>query len=285
MNKYQYVRIAITSSLLLLLCICLYLALQERNTNELRVTFFDIGQGDAIYIKSPSGKEMIVDASADTRVLAKLGNTMSLFDRTIDVVVVTHPDKDHIGGLPAVLSRYKVGMLLESGARSDNGIDDEMHRVAKEKNLPLVSAFAGQRIDLGAGTIATVLFPNRGVDGMETNEASIIILLTYGSQSFLLTGDAPISSEYSILASVPEITVLKAGHHGSQTSTSFELLEKTTPEYTVLSVGADNSYGHPHKSVVDRLTEFKSSVLRTDTMGDISFYTDGDTMRVVKQRE
>jgi competence protein ComEC len=285
MNKYQYVRIALTSSMLLLLCLFTYLAFTERATDTLRVTFFDVGQGDAIYIKSPSGREMIVDASADTRILEKLGKTMSLFDRNIDVVVATHPDKDHIGGLPSLLSRYTVGMLLVSGATSDNGVHDEMHRVAKTKQVKVVSAFKGQRIDLGGGAIATILFPNRDTTAMETNEASIVILLTYGSQSFLLTGDAPTSTEYSILDTLPEITVLKAGHHGSQTSTSFELLEKTTPEYTVLSVGANNSYGHPHTNVVDKLTEFRSTILRTDTMGDISLYTDGDSIQVVKQKE
>jgi competence protein ComEC len=285
MNKYQYIRLMLVGCIFLVLSAFLYTALTEKKTTELRVTFFDIGQGDAIYIKSPTGKEMIVDASVDNRILTKLGKTMTPFDRTIDVAVATHPDKDHIGGLPAVLDRYKVGMLLESGAASDNGVHDEMHRVAQLKNIKVVSAFKGQRIELGGGAIATVLFPDRGVGGMETNDASIVILLTYGNQSFLLTGDAPISTEYSILAGVPELTVLKAGHHGSQTATSFELLEKSTPEYTVLSVGAQNSYGHPHKSVTDRLTEFRSAILRTDTMGDISFYTDGDSVRVVKQKQ
>jgi competence protein ComEC len=284
MNKYQVLRACIVLSLLVILFFIVFITAHNSSSDKLVVKFFDIGQGDSIYIKSPSGSELLVDGSADKQVLEKLGRTMSLLDRNLDVVVATHPDKDHIGGLPAVLSKYKVGMLLEPGTTAENGVFQEMHAVAKQKGIKIVTAYAGQTIDLGGGVVATVLFPNRSVVGMETNDSSIVILLAYGSQTFLLTGDAPVSTEYSILSKLPELTVLKAGHHGSQTSTSFELMEKTTPEYTVLSVGANNSYGHPHAAVVARLEQFHSRALRTDVAGDITFTTDGDTTDVKTQK-
>jgi competence protein ComEC len=277
MNKYQVLRACIVLSLLTILFFMVFITARNSSSDKLVVKFFDIGQGDSIYIKSPSGSELLVDGSADKQVLEKLGRTMSPLDRNLDVVVATHPDKDHIGGLPAVLSKYKIGMLLEPGTTAENGVFQEMHAVAKQRGIKIVAAYAGQTIDLGGGVVATVLFPNRSVVGMETNDSSIVILLAYGSQTFLLTGDAPVSTEYSILSKLHELTVLKAGHHGSQTSTSFELMEKTTPEYTVLSVGANNSYGHPHAAVVARLEQFHSRVLRTDEAGDITFTTDGDT--------
>jgi competence protein ComEC len=284
MNKYQILRAGIVLCLLAALVFIFYIAVRSRNADALVVKFFDIGQGDAMYIKSPSGRELLIDGSADKQILEKLGRTMNLFDRHIDVVVATHPDKDHIGGLPAVLTKYTVGLLLEPGTTADNGVYDELLVVAKNKSVKIVQAYAGQSIDLGGDAIATVLYPNRSVLGMETNESSIVILLTYGSQSFLFTGDAPLSTEYSILNKLPELSVLKAGHHGSQTSTSFELLEKTTPEYTVLSVGANNSYGHPHRNVVARLQEFRSQILRTDQKGDITFITDGDSIQMKTQK-
>jgi competence protein ComEC len=284
MNKYQVLRACIVLTLLVILFFIVFITAQNSSSDKLVVKFFDIGQGDSIYIKSPSGSELLVDGSADKQVLEKLGRTMSPLDRNLDVVVATHPDKDHIGGLPAVLSKYKIGMLLEPGTTAENGVFQEMHIVAKQRGIKIVTAYAGQTIDLGGGVVATVLFPNRSVVGMETNDSSIVILLAYGSQTFLLTGDAPVSTEYSILSKLPELTVLKAGHHGSQTSTSFELMEKTTPEYTVLSVGANNSYGHPHAAVVARLEQFRSRVLRTNEAGDITFTTDGDTTDVKTQK-
>jgi competence protein ComEC len=257
--------------------------ISQRKTDLLRVTFFDIGQGDAIYIKSPSGAEMLVDGGADTLVLEKLGKYMSIFDRQISVVVATHPDKDHIGGLPSVLSRYDVGLLLESGAGSDNGVQDELDRIAEKKNVQKKVAYSTQRIELGDGVVATVLYPNKSILGLETNDASIVLLLEYKNKNFLLTGDASIEIERDIIENIPELTVLKAGHHGSQTSTSFELLEKTTPEFVVISAGRNNSYGHPHTSVLKLINSFKSTVLRTDTDGDITFVTDGESLTVKRQ--
>ncbi len=285
MNKYQKARLLVVTSLIVLLCFGVYMLVSSRQTNILRVVFFDVGQGDSIYIKSPSGGELLVDGGGDKVVLSKLGKYMNLFDRSIDVVIATHPDKDHIGGLPSVLSRYNVGMLLESGAENDNGVNDEIRRVADSKRVRRVSGFAGQKIDLGGGVLFTILYPNKSVVGLETNEASIVGLLSYGDKTFLLTGDAPVSTEYQVLSNLSHLTVLKAGHHGSETSTSFELLEKTTPEITVLSVGAHNTYGHPHRKVTSLLEEFHSKIYRTDTHGDIVFETNGESITAVTQNK
>jgi competence protein ComEC len=259
-------------------------AFSSRPTDKLVVTFFDIGQGDSIYIKSPSGIEMLIDAGGDKTVLQRLGKQMAWFDKTLDIVLATHPDKDHIGGIPEVLNTYKVLLFIESGSTSKNGIYEEVDTILKEKqNRGLVrkEAFAGQRIDLGSGVVFTILFPERDVTNLDTNDASIVGVLTYGSHSILLTGDAGLMTEYSIIDQLPrDITVLKVGHHGSDSSTSFELLEKTTPEVAILSLGTNNSYGHPHKKVTDLLNQFKVVTHRTDSHGSISFVSDGETFDI-----
>mgnify|MGYP001611958293 CR=1 FL=1 len=253
-------------------------------SDKLIVTFFDIGQGDSIYIKSPSGIEMLIDAGPDKKVLQRLGKQMKPFDRAIDIVLVTHPDKDHIGGIPGVLGAYSVSLFIDSGSINENGVYEETEKLVKEKlkeGLVRKTAFAGQRIDLGGGVVFTTLFPERDVSNLETNDASIVGLLTYGEHSVLLTGDAGLMTEYAILSQLPsDITVLKAGHHGSDSSTSFELLEKTTPQIAVLSLGENNSYGHPHKKVVDALSQFKVEMYRTDIQGSVSFISDGETFEI-----
>jgi competence protein ComEC len=269
---------------LILANVFVWLALYEKRPSDtLTVYFLDVGQGDAILINSPQHNRMLIDGGKNRNVLSELGEILPFSDRRIDVVIATHPDADHIGGLPEVINRYNVGMFLEPGVESDNSIDDELHRLAKEKNIPDILARRGMVVNFGDGVKLEILFPNQDVSNWETNRASIVARLVYGDSSFLLTGDSPIAIENVLLTLDPEnidVNVLKAGHHGSRTSTSLAYAQAVSPEYAVISAGKDNSYGHPHKEVLDILLKVGAKILSTIDLGTIIFETDGKTLEV-----
>ncbi len=206
---------------------------------------------------------------------------MPFGDKSIDIVIATHPDADHIGGLPAVLDRYKVGLFLEPGVESDNTIDEALHARLKEKDITSFLARRGMVINFGDGARLTILFPNQDVSHWETNDASIVARLDYGESSFLLTGDAPVKTENILLKLDPksvDTDVLKAGHHGSRTSTSLPFTQAVSPDYAVISAGKDNTYGHPHKEVLDILQKAGAQVVSTIDKGTIRFETDGQKL-------
>ncbi len=253
----------------------------KKPSELLKVYFLDVGQGDAIFIDSPNHGRVLIDGGPNRRVLSELGKLLPFYDKRIDVVIETHPDKDHIGGLPEVISRFNVGAFVEPGVESENSIDDELKRRLKDKNIPSLLARRGMNIDFGDDVILTILFPNQDVSRWETNDASIIAKLVYGEQSFLLTGDATIKSENLLMSMNKNIlnsSVLKAGHHGSRTSTSLIFAEAVSPLYTIISAAKDNSYGHPHKETIDTLNKVGSKILNTGELGTIKFTTDGKTL-------
>ena len=264
--------------------IFVWLAVVERRPSEiLTVYFLDIGQGDAIFIDSPTHGRLLLDGGKNMKVLTELGKILPFADKRIDVMIESHPDSDHIGGLPEVVSRYKVGVFLEPGVESDNIIDDELHKRLVEKKIPNMLARRGMVVNFGDGVRLEILFPNQDVSKWETNRASIIAKLVYGEKSFLLTGDSPIAIENVMLNLDPEIldsSVLKAGHHGSRTSTSLPYAQAVSPEYAVISAGKDNSYGHPHKEVLDILKKLGTNILSTTDLGTIKFETDGKTLEI-----
>ena len=262
--------------------IFVWLAVVERRPSEtLTVYFLDIGQGDAIFIDSPTHGRLLLDGGKNMKVLTELGKILPFADKRIDVLIESHPDSDHIGGLPEVVSRYKVGVFLEPGVESDNIIDDELHRRLEEKKIPEILARRGMVINFGDGVKLEILFPNQDVSKWETNRASIIARLVYGEKSFLLTGDSPIAIENVMLNLDSEILdsdVLKAGHHGSHTSTSLPYAQAVSPEYAVISAGLNNTYGHPHKEVLDILKKLGTNILSTADLGTIVFKTDGKSL-------
>jgi len=247
----------------------------------LKIIFFDIGQGDSIFIQSPNGNQMLVDGGSNSGVLQKLGGVMSFYDRTIDVVVGTHPDKDHIGGLPDVFRHYKVENVLRSGATNDTGIFNELNAVIEKEGTRDVLARRGMVIDFGDGAYGEILFPDHDVRNVDPNDASIIMRVVYGDTEVMLTGDAPQKIE-KYLASLDgeylQSDILKAGHHGSKTSSSAVFLGFVAPEYAVISAGKDNSYGHPHKEVLDLLAQFGIPILSTNGGGDVVFESNGETL-------
>ena len=249
---------------------------------ELHVSFLDIGQGDSIFIEGPTGFQMLVDGGPDRGVLRRLAHVMSPLDRTIDLLVATHPDKDHIAGLTNVFDRYGVSYFMESGVEGATSFAAALSAAASsEPNLIRVVAHRGQRIYLGGGAYADILFPDRDVSGVETNTGSIVMRVVYGDTSFLLTGDSPIPIENWLTAldsNALSADVLKAGHHGSRTSTSREFLSAVSPETVVISAGKDNSYGHPHTEVMQNIAAAHAAVMSTAEEGTITFVSDGHSI-------
>ncbi len=254
-------------------------AVLASDTNgKLLVAFLDVGQGDSIFIQAPNGNQVLVDGGKGGAVLSELGKLMSFSDRTIDTVIATHPDLDHIGGLPEVFARYEVGMFLEPGVEDDGADYQALSEAAKKDGLTPVLARRGMTLALDEGVYLEILFPDRDVTNVETNLGSIVARLVYGDTSVLLTGDSPIAIEEYLAAGYGESLksdILKLGHHGSKTSSSETYLGYVDPTYGIVSAGCDNSYGHPHKEVTDRLAQFEVKQLGTCEFGTIVFESDG----------
>ncbi len=252
---------------------------------KLTVAFLDIGQGDSIFIQSPTGRQVLIDGGIDRDVLAQLASVMPFFDRSIDVVIATHPDKDHIGGLPYVFEQYDIDVVLDPGLEADTeGYDFYADMRAQEKDVVYQEARRGQVIDLGGGAYLRILYPDKDIDGVETNSASIVAQLVYGETEVMLTGDAPDETENYLVSTDSHLTsdILKAGHHGSKTSTSQEFLDAVDPDYTIISAGKDNSYGHPHEEVIARLVTASTTILTTFEEGTIVFESDGKTLWLMR---
>jgi competence protein ComEC len=255
-------------------------ALSENRGRNLRVVFLDVGQGDSILIEAPNGNRVLIDGGPPSgKVLSELGDILPFFDRDIDVVIATHPDQDHIGGLPGVFEKYSVGALVEPDLYSGNGVYEEMEKLGEKEGAQKIVARAGESINLDKNTTLQILYPEKKFPpAAEVNISSVVVLLTYGNESFLFTGDLPLEQEKYLVekyGTLLDVDVLKFGHHGSKTSTLPEFLALASPEYGVVSVGGDNKYGHPNKEVLDLAEKNNVKILRTDMKGRVVFEVDG----------
>lgn len=259
----------------------------ESKTPTLRVSFLDVGQGDAILIQGPTGIQVLVDGGPDRSVVRELPKVMGPLDRTINLIVGTHTDKDHIAGLSDVLQYYQVGAYLAPDITAETNVFDRLvAAVEEEPGIETFVARAGMRIDLGRGAYADVLYPDRDVSHLkDKNDASIVLHVVYGETSFMLTGDLPSTLEDMLVRSLPasalKSTVLKAGHHGSKYSTDALWLRAVQPEIVVMSAGKGNTYGHPSKEVIARIDTTRTKILSTIESGTITLVSDGK--RVVQK--
>jgi competence protein ComEC len=257
----------------------IWFAAWRLDAKTLTVAFLDVGQGDAIYIEAPNGNQMLIDGGPNAAVLRELGKVMPFFDRSIDVVMETHPDADHIGGLGDVFSRFEVSYFLEPGIPNDTSQTITLLReVEREDGVARVLARRGMVVDLGQGVLLEILFPDRDVETIETNTGSIVARLHFGETSVLLTGDSPSSIETYLVRLDPgrlDSDILKLGHHGSHTSTSKGFVEAVSPKVAIISAGKDNRYGHPHKDVLQTLDMAGVPYVSTADLGTIQFESNG----------
>jgi len=250
----------------------------------LEVTFFDVGQGDAIFIETSLGHQILIDGGPDETVLEKLGDEMPFWDRTIDLIILTHPEHDHYGGLLEVLKSYQVKNILWTGVLRDTAEYREWQELIKTESAQTRIAQAGQRI-ISSKTILEVLHPFENIEGQtvkNTNNTSIIIRLAFGENSFLFTGDAYKSVERELIKKGigVDVDVLKVGHHGSKTSSAEEFIKEVSPKIVVISAGRDNPYSHPHPEVLETLAKYDIIILRTDLNGDIKILCNSQFLKV-----
>ncbi len=249
---------------------------------KLHLVFCDVGQGDAIYIKTPSGEDILLDGGPNEKVLSCLGKHMPFYDRKIELVFLSHPQADHLDGLISVLERYSVDYFISNGLEGQGGEYQRLISLIKSHKIPLKKESAGEKILLDNLTL-DVLWPSAQVLGASTsqadlNESSLILELTYNRFNVLLTGDAGQEIQQEIRNQKPgisDIEVIKVPHHGSKTSLSPQFLEQSKPQLAVISVGK-NSYGHPTKETLGILQDMGIKILRTDKDGEIEIVSDGE---------
>ena len=267
---------------LILLAGVLWREAEYEAARGLRVHFLSVGQGDAALIETPSGNRVLVDGGPKQAVIQELARIMPFWKRSIDLVILTHPQLDHLSGLTGVLERYRVKRLMFNGAAYRLAAYEPVLRAAEKKHIPIVLARAGETLKFGDGATATVLNPTVAVVERATNrtinETSVVFRLDYGKTSFLFTGDAGFATEERLqqtAADILDADILKVGHHGSKYASSEAYLSAVTPRVAVIEVGSDNTYGHPTAETLSRLSSIGATVFRTDTDATVTIATDG----------
>jgi competence protein ComEC len=271
------------SGVLIILIVLAFSSVQSAGLRDglLRIYFFNVGQGDAIFIQAPNGNQVLIDGGPDGSVIERLQEVMPLHDRSIDAVIASHPHSDHIAGLADVFASYDVAAVVQGGEDYDSATFKKWSAANEQEGVREVEGRLGKTLDLGSGVVLTVIYPVESFSGAtlkDPHEANVTILLKYGEFELLLTGDMESDAEQLLIdAGAPlDVDVLKVGHHGSKTSTSASFLMATSPQTAVISVGAKNTYGHPAPSVLGRLENFGIKYYRTDTDGSIRLTTDGE---------
>lgn len=262
--------------------VVLWLGRQEGG--QWRLVVLDVGQGDAILLQTPDGSDVLVDGGPDDPragrgVVERLAQYLPPSDRTLELVVLTHPDADHVGGLPAVAEHFQIERVLETAVRSTSRADRAWEAALDAQQTVRLEATSGQVITIGGVTL-TVLWPpaDTPADAEPRNDTSVVLHVRYGEIDVLLTGDISDDVEQRLVTTgvLPDVEVLKVPHHGSISSSSEEFLDVLQPEYALISVGQSNRYGHPHPVVLRRFQQRGIEIWRTDVEGDVVMVSDGE---------
>ncbi len=243
------------------------------------VVFCDVGQGDASYIHIKPNLDILIDAGKYTSVDSCIRKNNHSFDKTIDAVFISHLQVDHFGGVESLRTRYKIATVYVNTTRNMNAEAQRLLSNLRASHIPIQSATAGDVFEIGKLRIAllwpTLDYLNALQDNHDPNTTSQILHLQYKQWSILYTGDIPGDKLFS-LSNKPNMksNILKVPHHGSKNGLNRNLLLLADPTYSVISVGKNNPYGHPSREVLELLEKYKSHILRTDILGDITFLLD-----------
>jgi competence protein ComEC len=262
------------------------------NDGKLHVVVCDVGQGDGILIRTPNGSDILVDGGPDDSILNCLSNHLPFWDRTIELMVLTHPHTDHAAGLVDVLKRYTVLHFVTEKVLGSTATYKRLENELAAQKLTAKYLFAGDRIDFADKTSLVTLWPSSEAfenvrlqdkndsQSLDVNGFSLIQLLTYGDFKVLLTGDAGSIAEDKIAVKAGKVDVLKVPHHGSKTGMSDYFLTQISPSLAIISVGAKNKYGHPAVQTLDLLNSHSIKTLRTDQNGTIEVVSDGKNFSI-----
>ncbi|MFA6272426.1 MAG: ComEC/Rec2 family competence protein [Patescibacteria group bacterium] len=272
--------------------VVLFLAIYTtaKNDSALKIHFLDVGQGDAILIRTPEHQDILIDGGPGNLVVDEIGKYLLFYDRDIEIMILTHAHSDHVSGLVEVLKRYEVDQVLFSG-NVDHDAPDYLAwlGIIEQKSIPLIVATCCKTYQLGNQVELQILYPFEDYSGKELedlNESSLVSRLVYKDRKFLFTGDAPLEVEEKIIEKdLPiESDVLKVGHHGSKYSSGELFLDAVNPDYAVIQSGEGNSFGHPHFKTVNNLQKRNVEMMRTDQCGTIIMETNGNDLKLSSER-
>ncbi len=288
--KFKIVLLFIFSTVVLL-----FIFVQSLPDNHLHLVFCDVGQGDAIYVRGPKGSDMVIDGGPDERVLNCLGEKMPFWDRTIELLVLSHPQADHLTGLIEIVKRFEVKKLVDSSAKNNTAEYYLWEKLIKEKKIKRIEARAGEKIMVDKEVELSVLWPKNPENTSEVkpssnladtfeaeqqtldlNSSSTVLSLSFNHFSSLFTGDLDSDSLNSLISLISPIslTILKFPHHGSKTGLSEAFLKAVSPALAIISVGK-NSFGHPSAETPKLLNSLNIPFLRTDEDKTIEIVSDG----------
>ncbi|MBI4098683.1 MAG: MBL fold metallo-hydrolase [Candidatus Magasanikbacteria bacterium] len=276
MVSFEKTLTAVVAGLLVITLAALFIVTREQR-GDFKLAFLDVGQGDGTLISFDSKTQMLVDCGPSRTVLQGLGRRMSFFDRTIEYLVVTHPDLDHYLGCIDVLERYRVERVWWTGRNNANDPQWQVFKEAVARESAEVRVIDRvEQHDIGE-TVIDVLYPDHPVadEKADDNNTSVVMRVQYGALSTLLTGDAEEELERHLVQEYGarlRVKILKAGHHGSNSSSIQEFLDTVAPEIAVISAGKNNKYGHPTERVLRRLERLGATIRRTDLEGDVVYY-------------
>jgi len=258
--------------------IVLILGFWSLPSHDLEITFLDVGQGDAILIRTPQQQKILIDAGKPGQILPPLSEGLSFWERKIQLAILTHPDTDHIAGFLEILRRYEVENVLLTGARHETQWYDEILKEIARQQIPVLTANSKKDFKFG-DVIFDIFWPEENLVGAsltDANAGSIALKMIFGETAAVLTGDIDLESEKKILKNAPDLTaqVLKLAHHGSRTANSAEFLATVDPDFVIVSAGEGNSFGHPHAEVIERVKN--KQILETAKEGSIKLISDGE---------
>ena len=254
-----------------------YYQAQPGQTQAAFMAFLDVGQGDATYIRTSTGSDIFIDGGPDRTILERAPEVMQPFDTTIETLILTHPDADHITGMVELVKRYDVQQIVTTALPATKPLHIELLGLIKQKQIQHVIVSAGDHLQFDSTTTCTVLYPSgtiQELSQLETNDTSLILECQFNALSILFTGDISSQVEQNLVGAIHElpllndIDLLKVPHHGSNSSSTAEFLAAITPELCVIEVGQDNQYNHPRPEVLNRLQPY-CQIRRTDLEGTI----------------